>query len=1030
MIEKIISFSLKQRGLMITAVAALVGFGLYAYHNLAVDAFPDVTNIQVLIISEAPGRSPVEVEKFVTYPIETQMLGAPGLKEVRSLSKFGISLVTVVFEDEVDIYFARQLILERLIEAKEKLPAGIKPVMGPSTTGLGEIYQYTLEKPDGGVLSQNDLMELRTVQDWIIKPILKTVPGVLDVNSWGGMVKQYQVIVEPEKLRKYDLSLREVFEAVSNNNANAGGNIIEHSSEQYIVRGIGLITSIHDLKKIVIKAEHGTPVYVKDVAEVKFGPGVRPGAAVKNGEGEAVVGMVMMVRGGSGKEIVSQVKKKVEEINTNHILPRGLKIKPFYDRTELVEKCIRTITRALEEGAILVIIVLYLFLRSLRGAMVVAVTLPLAVLSTFIIMNKMSLSANLMSLGGLAISLGMIVDAAIIQVENVQRHLAEANESNHKLRTVLSAVLEVRKPSLFGELIIALTFIPIMTLQGMEGKMFSPLAFTVAIALLSSLILSIFVIPVLCSFFLKAGEEKEPLIIHYIKRLYLPVLRLALRNRTVVIVAGGILFLASLGLYPFLGKEFIPIMDEGSLNPQVIRLPSVSLTESIEIEKKVHQALLRFPETEMVVSKIGSPELATDPMGPNLSDPFVVFKPQDQWKSAYTKKELVEKIREELEKIPGIGLNITQPIALRVDELISGVKSQLAIKIFGDDLEILREKAEEVAKVVTKIRGVADLRVEQISGQPYLTIQTNRDQIARYGINVAAIHDIIETAVGGKVATEVLEGDKRFAVLLRYPEEKRNSVETIGNILVKAPNGSHIPLTQVAKISLDEGPVQISRENSKRRIVVECNVVDRDIGSFVDEAQEKIKEAVNLPPGYYMTWGGAFENQQRAMKRLMFIIPVTIVAIFILLFMTFNSVRYATLVILTLPFALTGGILSLLLSGQYLSVPASVGFISLFGVAVLNGMVLISYINQLRLEGMSSEEAVIKGCERRLRPVLMTALVGIFALIPLLFATGPGSEIQKPLASVVVGGLITSTLLTLILLPILYQWFEEEKVKF
>lgn len=1030
MIEKIISFSLKQRMLIIAAVIALAGFGIYSFNKLPVDAFPDVTNIQVQIISKAPGRSPVEVEKFVTYPIEVQMLGIPGLQDVWSLSKFGLSLVTVVFEDDVDIYRVRHLILERLIEAKEKLPPGIDPVMGPITTGLGEIYQYTIEKPDGGVLDQKDLIELRTVQDWIVKPILKTVPGITDVNSFGGLVKQYQVIVEPDRLRKYDINLRDIFEAVSNNNANAGGNIIEHASEQYIVRGIGLITSISDLKNIAVKAEHGTPVFVKDVAEVKIGPEVRWGAAVKDGRGEAVVGIVMMVKGGSGKEVVAGVKKKVKEINENNILPGGLKIKPFYDRTDLVENCIKTVTRALEEGAILVVVILYLFLRSIRGAVVVAVTLPLAVLSTFIVMNKVGLSANLMSLGGLAISLGMIADAAIIQVENVQRHLAEADGSKHKLRTVLSAVLEVRKPSLFGELIIALTFIPIMTLQGMEGKMFSPLAFTVAIALLSSLILSIFVIPVLCSFFLKAGEEKESFIIKYIKRVYLPVLRLAIRNRTVVVVASGILFLTSLGLYPFLGKEFIPSMDEGSLTPQVIRLPSVSLTESIEIEKKVHQALLRFPEIEMVVSKIGSPELATDPMGPNLSDPFVVFKPKNQWKTARTKEELVKKIREELEKIPGIGLNITQPIALRVDELIAGVKSQLAIKIFGDDMDVLKEKAEEVARIVSKVKGVTDLRVEQSSGQPYLTIQINRDEIARYGINVADIQDIIETAVGGKVATEVLEGDRRFAVLLRYPEEKRNSVETIGRILVKAPNGNHIPLSQVTKISVAEGPVQISRENSKRRIVVECNVEDRDIGSFVDEAQEKIKGAVKLPAGYYITWGGAFENQQRAMRRLMFIVPVTIVIIFVLLFMTFNSIRYATLVILTLPFTLTGGILSLLISGQYLSVPASVGFISLFGVAVLNGMILISYINQLRLEGMASEEAVIKGCERRLRPVLMTALVAIFGLTPLLFATGPGSEIQKPLATVVVGGLLTSTLLTLILLPTLYKWFEEEKAEF
>ena len=844
------------------------------------------------------------------------------------------------------------------------------------------------------------------------------------------MVKQYQVVVDPDRLKKYNISMRELFEAVARNNANAGGNILEHSSEQYIIRGVGLISSLKDLANIVVAAEHGAPVFLKDLAEVKFGSGVRAGAIVKDGKGEAVAGIVLMIRGGSGKEVVAGVKKKVEEINRSNILPGGLKIKPFYDRTELVENSINTVTKALGEGAILLIIVLYLFLRNIRGAMVIAMTLPLAVLSTFIIMWKVGLSANLMSLGGLAISLGMIVDAAIIQVENVQRHLSESSASKSKIHTVFEAVLEVRKPSLFGELIIALTFIPIMTLQEMEGKMFSPLAFTVVIALLSSLLLSIFVIPVLCSFFLKAAEEKESFIIRWTKRIYLPVLKWAMQHNKVVVISAVVFLIVTLAIFPFLGKEFIPSMDEGTLNPQVIRLPSISLPESIEIEKKAQQALLKFPEVVTVVSKIGSAEIAMDPMGPNLSDPFVIFKPKDQWKTARTKEELVEKIREELEKIPGIGLNITQPIALRVDELISGVKSQLAIKLFGENMEVLKEKAEEISRVVSKVRGVADLRVEQTSGQPYLTVTINRSEIARYGINVADINEIIETAVGGKAATEVLEGDRKFEVVLRFPEERRNSVEAIGNILVRAPTGVGIPLAQLANISISEGPVQISRENSKRRIVIECNVEGRDIGGFVEEAKEKIEKELKLPSGYYITWGGAFENQQRAMKRLMMIVPLTIALIFFLLFTTFNSFRYAFLILLTLPFALTGGILALLISGQYLSVPASVGFIALFGVAVLNGMVLVSYINRLKQEGMQTEAAVITGCERRLRPVLMTALVAILGLVPLLFATGPGSEVQKPLAVVVVGGLFTSTFMTLLVLPTLYRWFEEKEVEF
>lgn len=1068
MIDRLITFALRQRLLIIVAVILLIASGIYASKKLPIDAFPDVTNIQVQIITEAPGRSPVEVERLITYPIEVQMTGLPRMQELRSLSKFGLSMVTVVFEDDVDIYFARQLILERLIEAKEKLPEGVEPAMGPISTGLGEVYQYTLEKTtphlnplpmrgeeikkanllplrreetqkvpsplagegQGEGLSLDDLMELRTIQDWIVRPILKTVPGVTDVNAFGGHVKQYQVLIDPDKLRKYNLTLKEVFEAVANNNANAGGNILEHASEQYVVRGVGLIQSLKDIEDIVVKSHDGTSVFVKDIAMVTPGPETRQGAIVKDGKGEAVAGIVMMIRGGSGKEVVAGVKEKVEEINRGKILPDGIKIKPFYDRTDLVEKAIETVTRALEEGAILIIIVLYLFLRSFRGALVVALTLPLAVLATLIVMWKVDLTANLMSLGGLAISLGMIADASIIQVENVQRHLSEKGAKGHSLHTVLNAVLEVRKPSLFGELIIAITFIPIMTLQGMEGKMFAPLAFTVAIALFSSLALSIFVIPVLCSIFLRAGKEKESFIIRWAKIPYLPALRWVIKRPMLITIIAVMLLAGTLALVPFLGTEFIPTLDEGSLTPQVIRLPSISLSESIEIEKKVQQALLKFPEVETVISKIGSAEIATDPMGPNISDPIAILKPRKEWKTAGTKEDLVEKMREELEKIPGIGLNITQPIALRVDELISGVKSQIAIKIFGDDMNILREKANEVARVVSAVEGVVDLRVEQTAGQPYLTVDIDRRKIARYGINVADIQEIIETAIGGKVATEVFEGDRRFAVLLRFPEDKRDSVETIRNIFVRASNGANIPLGSLAKVSISEGPVQVSRENSKRRIVVECNVEGRDIGGFVKEAQEKIGKEVKLPSGYYITWGGAFENQQRAMKRLFIIVPLTIALIFFLLFSTFNSFRYAALIILNLPFALIGGILGLWISGQYLSVPASVGFIALFGVAVLNGVVLVSYINKLREEGFGLEEAIITGCERRLRPVLMTALVAILGLIPMLFATGPGSEIQKPLATVVVGGLITSTILTLIVLPTLYRWFEEKIVEF
>ncbi len=1051
MIDKLISFSLRNRVLVFIVTLLLAGLGVNAWLQIPVDAFPDVTNIQVQVISESRfAGSPVEVEKFITFPIEVTMSGLPDLTELRSLSKFGLSIVTVVFEDNVDIYFARQLVLERLIEAKERLPEGVETSLGPVTTGLGEIYQYTLEPPaksdlrmgaadgdsnsssrksDFTPLTESQLIDLRTMQDWIVRPLLKTVPGVADVNSFGGFVKQYQVLVDPDLLFKYKISLREVFEAVAANNANAGGGILAHNAEQYVVRGLGLIQTIEDIRNIVVAVHEGVPIYVRNVAEVVVGPEVRQGASVKDGKGEAAVGIVLMIRGGSGRDVAANVKEKVREINEQKVLPGGVTIKPFYDRTDLVQACISTVTKALEEGVVLVIIVLYLFLRSVRGAVVVALTLPLATLCTFIIMKAVDLSANLMTLGGLAISIGMVIDAAIIQVENVQRHLSEKGADEHKLHTVLEAVLEVRKPSLFGELIIAITFLPIMTLQGLEGKMFAPLALTISIALFASLLLSIFVIPVICLLILKPETEKESFIVKGVKKVYLPVLRWALRHKKTAVAGVSVILAGSLALVPFLGTEFIPILDEGSLTPQVLRLPSISLPQSVAIENVVQQTLMEFPEVATMVSKIGTAEIATDPMGPNVSDPIVVLKPRSEWTTAKTKEELVEKMRERLEKIPGVAFNMTQPIALRVDELISGVKSQIAIKIFGEDMDVLKAKGDEIVKVVSGVRGAADLRAEQVSGQPYFTIEIDRPKIARYGINVADIQEIIETAVGGKVATDAFEGERRFGVLVRFPENRRNDLESIGNILVDTPEGMRLPLAQLAKLSLVEGPVQISREDVKRRLVVECNVNDRDIGSFVAEAQQKIRERVTLPPGYFITWGGAFENQQRAMQRLAIIVPLTIALIFFLLFSSFHSMKQAGLIIMNLPFALIGGIVGLFISGQYLSVPASVGFIALFGVAVLNGLVLVSYFNKLREEGQPLEDAVLHGCELRLRPVLMTALVAMLGLIPLLFATGPGSEIQRPLATVVIGGLITSTLLTLVVLPTLYAWFEKPKVE-
>ncbi len=1026
MLEKIITFCLRQKFLILFVLLGLLFLGIYSFQKLPIDAFPDVTNIQVQVISSSPGFSPLEVEKLVTFPIEVQLMGLPKLVELRSISKPALSVITVVFEDGVDIYFARQLVLERIIEAKEKVPQTVEVSLAPITTALGEVFRYTVEFPN----EKNDLaslVELRTIQDWIIKPLLKTVPGVVDISSMGGYVRQFYVEPDPEKLRKYDLTLREIFEAVSNNNSNAAGNILSLYSEQHIVRGVGLIQSQSDINNIVVKTHEGTPIFIRDVAKVEEGYETRWGAGVKDGKGEIVGGIVLMIKDGNAREIAKKVKQKVEQINSGNILPNGAKMLPYYDRTDLVRKSINTVETAILEGVFLVIIILYLILRNLRSALVVSLALPFSALATFIMMRLFNISANLMSFGGLAISIGLIIDAAIIQVENVQRHLAENQKHKSKFQTVLDSVLEVRKPSLFGELIIALTFLPILTLQGMEGKLFSPLAFTVILALLSSLLLSIFGIPVLCLLLIKPEKLKPRKLTSLVRQFYLTILAGCLRHKIVTVSVTGIVFLISLFIFTQLGTEFIPSLDEGSILPQTIRLPNIALEQTIEMEKLVQKKIMQFPEVLTVVSNIGTAEIATDPMGQNISDPFVMLKPQKYWKTAATKEELIEKMRESLEEIPGVVFNFTQPIAMRVDELIAGVKSQIGVKLFGENIEILKTKAELIARELSKVKGATDIRVEPVAGQSYLTIQIDRNKIARFGINVADVQEIIEIAIGGKVATEVFEEEKRIEVVVRFPEELRKSVRTIENILVNSSSGIPVPLGQLVNIRWEENPAQISHENTRRRIVVECNVEGRDIGGFVKEAQSRINKNVKLPAGYYLDWGGTFENQQRANRRLLIIMPITVLLIFFLLYTTFNSFKQAFIVLLNLPFGFTGGILALWISGLYLSVPSSVGFIALFGVAVLNGVVLISYINQLRQQGVALPEAILTGCEKRLRPVLLTALVTMLGLVPLLFATGVGSEIQKPLAVVVIGGLVSSTILTLLVLPALYSLLEKDK---
>jgi cobalt-zinc-cadmium resistance protein CzcA len=1024
-IENIISFTLKQRLLIVICVLLLVGLGVYSFLKLPIDAFPDVTNIQVEVLSTAQGLSPLEVEKFVTYPIEMAMRGLPRLNQLRSVSKFGLSVVTVVFEDGVDIYFARQLVLERLTEAKEKVPEGVSISMGPVATAMGEIYQYTLEglEPQDEKEKIRYLTELRTIQDWVLSPILKSIPNVNEVNSFGGYIKQYQVVVDPGQLQKFDVSLGDVADALKRNNVNVGGNVLQSYSQQYLIRGIGLLQTEEDIRNVVLRSENGVPVIIRDVAGVQVGQAIRQGASIKDGYGETVGGVVMMLRGSNSWEVVKLVEERVNEINAGSILPAGIKIKPYYKRSDIVRNSVHTVTEALIIGALFVVFVLYLFLRSFRGAFIVILALPLSALFTFIIMRQSGLSANLMSLGGLAISIGMIIDATIIQVENVQRHLSEIPAGATKLSTVFKSVLEVRKPSIFGELIIALTFIPIMTLQGIEGKMFSPLAFTVAIALFASLILSILVIPVFCLLFLKAKKEKTSLLVRGAKSLYLPVLRWSLRHKTTVLLMAAALLAGSLCLIPRLGTEFMPIMDEGAFDMDIQFLPGISLQESLEMSKKVEQKLMEFEELQTIVGKTGQTGIAIEARGVEKTGYVGMLKPRSEWKNAKTREELTNKMRQAVSSIPGMAFSFSQPIACRIDELVAGTKAQLIIKLFGENLETLKSTADEIAGILTKIRGTRDLVVESIAGQPYISIKIDRARISRFGINVDDVQSMVETAVGGKSVTQLFEGEKYFDVVLRFPEEKRNSSEAIGNVLVVSPQGRKIPLNQLTDIYSSEGPVQISRESGLRRIGVECNISGRDMGGFVAEAKSRIQKNVKLQPGYFLTWGGQFKNQQRAMKRLMIIVPATVGLIFFLLFLTFSSLRLAALVVLNLPFALIGGVLSLFLAGLYLSVPASVGFIALFGIAVLNGVVLVSYINQIREEGLSVKEAVLKGCEHRLRPVLMTASITIFSLIPMLFASGPGSEVQRPLAVVVVGGLFTSTLLTLLVLPSLYHWF-------
>lgn len=1022
MINKIIEHAIAQRFLVVLAAIGVVAFGIYSTLRLNLDAFPDVTNVQVVVNTEAPGLAAAEVEKLITFPVETIMSGLPGLQQVRSISKTGLSVVTIVFDDGVDIYFARQQVEQRLSTAKERIPNGLgNPELGPITTGLGQVYKYILTS------SNLDSMELRAINDWFVKFQLRTVPGVTDVLSFGGSVRQYQVRVDPTRLISYELTIADVKAALKNNNSNAGGWYIEGKQEQLVVRGEGLIRGgqdgITDIENVVLKSVDGVPVYVRDVAEVEYGAEIRQGAVSKDGQGEVVMGVVLQLKGANTNNVITNVRKKVEAIQRS--LPEDVKIEPVYDQADLIQKAVTTVTEALEEAAVLIVIVLFLFLWNVRSALVVLCSIPLSMLMAIIMMRAYGLSANLQSLGGLAIGIGMMVDGSLVMVENIVRHLAGPHGRERSLPyRVAHAAEEVGQPIFFAVLIIVVVFLPLFTLEGVEGKLFSPMAFVVAFAMLGSLVVALTIVPVLASIVFRGRfSEEDSFLVRGIKRGYRPVLEFALRRRWTVVAVALLSLAATVAVVPRLGTEFVPELDEGTLSIRVTANPSISMDEQLRIAAAMERKLKRYPEVTYAISQIGRPELGGDPEGLNNNEIWVGLKPQSEWTTAHSREELIKILSKDLGEYPGIVLNFSQPIANRVEELLSGVRAQLAIKLFGDDLGVLQEKGREIEAVIKEIPGATDVQTEQISGEAQVVVRADRDEIARHGLNVADVMEVVSTAIGGEAITNVLDGQRRFSVYLRVAELYRSDVDAIGNLWVANRDGVNIPLSRVAQISLVEGAPTISREDAQRRIVTQANIRGRDLGGFVEEAQRAVAEKVKLPAGYFITWGGQFENQQRAQRTLMIVVPICLGLIFLLLFLSFGSVRNALLIILNVPFALVGGVFALWLSGQFLSVPSSVGFIALFGVAVLNGVVMVSYFNQLLAEGRPVDEAVMTGAMLRVRPVLMTATVASLGLIPLLLSTGVGSEVQRPLATVVVGGLITSTLLTLIVLPVLYSWF-------
>jgi cobalt-zinc-cadmium resistance protein CzcA len=1034
MINAIVRLSIERRYLILSLMLALVGIGVWSYQQLPIDAVPDITNVQVQINTEAAGYSPLEAEQRITFPVETALYGLPALEYTRSLSRYGLSQVTVVFKEGTDIYHARNLIDERLSAIKGALPPGLEPEMGPIATGLGEIFVYTVEAMPGSMQKNGEPFNattLREIQDWIIKPQLAQVPGVVEINTIGGFDKQYHVLPDPQRLLEMEVTLDDVDEALRRNNNNRGAGYIERNGQQLLVRSPGQLATIADIENVVVGRHGTTPVTVKDVADVAIGKELRTGAATRDGR-ETVMGTAMMLVGENARVVAQDLAEKLEEVKAS--LPDGIKVEAVYDRTMLVDKTIATVQKNLLEGALLVIVVLFLLLGNFRAAIITAAVIPLSMLATMAGMVRTGVSANLMSLG--ALDFGLIVDGAVIIVENCIRRLAESQQQNGKqldirerLHLVFQATTEVIRPSLFGVAIITVVYIPIFTLTGVEGKMFHPMAATVVMALLSAMVLSLTFVPAAVAVFMGGKiSEKESRIIIASKSLYRPILESALRWRGVVISGASLLVLACVWLLTTLGSEFIPQLDEGDIALHALRIPGTGLEQSIEMQEILEQRLKAFPEVDKVYAKIGTPEVATDPMPPSVADNFVMLKPRSEWPDPDRSKEaLVAEMAAAVEQLPGNKYEFTQPIQMRFNELISGVRADLGIKVFGDDLDKLVVTANDILEVVEGIEGAADARVEQVTGLPMLSILPKRMTLARYGLNIDDLQNLVSTGIGGKDSGLIYEGDRRFKLVVRLPETLRTDIDSLAFLPIPLPDGGFVPLSEVAELELKPAPAQISRENGKRRVVVTANVRDRDLGSFVEEVKQRIKEQVDMPSGYWLDYGGTFEQLESASQRLSIVVPVTLVIIIGLLVMAFGSLKDSLIIFTGVPLALTGGVLALWLRGMPLSISAGVGFIALSGVAVLNGLVMLAFIRDLWHETGDLAKSVVDGALIRLRPVLMTALVASLGFVPMALNTGTGAEVQRPLATVVIGGIISSTLLTLLVLPVLYHWVHRKE---